>query len=109
MVIEQQLKEQSRIKEDVLKQVESFKRKMKDYNRKVEEVHADKNKQAILTEKVRRKVKVLETELTEIRTELVLNANKSTIFLENKKKMDSKICALEKKLEEKRLENKVCL
>jgi myosin protein heavy chain len=126
--MEQQLEVHNKVKEDALKQLKKLQTQIKDCTRETEEARAARDELAAASKEVERKVKgleadvmqltedltnserarrVAETERDELQEELNNNANKGTILLDEKRRLDARIATLEEELEEEQSTNEV--
>lgn len=127
--MEQQLEMHNKVKEDALKQLKKLQTQIKDCTRETEEARAARDELAANSKEVERKIKgleadvmqltedltgserarrVAETERDELQEELNNNANKGTILLDEKRRLDARIATLEEELEEEQSTNEVC-
>ncbi|XP_011503112.1 PREDICTED: myosin heavy chain, non-muscle isoform X2 [Ceratosolen solmsi marchali] len=128
--MEQQLEVHNKVKEDALKQLKKLQTQIKDCTRETEEARAARDELAAASKEVERKVKgleadvmqltedltnserarrVAETERDELQEELNNNANKGTILLDEKRRLDARIATLEEELEEEQSTNEVLM
>ncbi|XP_054013231.1 myosin heavy chain, non-muscle isoform X5 [Hylaeus anthracinus] len=119
--IEQQLEMHNKVKEDALKQLKKLQAQMKDCTRETEEARAARDELAATAKETERKVKSLEADLMqltedfasserarraaenerdELQEELNNNANKGTLMLDEKRRLEARIATLEEELEE---------
>ncbi|CAB0032260.1 unnamed protein product [Trichogramma brassicae] len=126
--MEQQLEMHNKVKEDALKQLKKLQTQIKDCTRETEEARVARDELAATAKEAERKIKgleadvlqltedltsserakrVAETERDELQEELNNNANKSTILLDEKRRLDAKIATLEEELEEEQSTNEV--
>ncbi|KAL7307346.1 hypothetical protein TKK_0000535 [Trichogramma kaykai] len=128
--MEQQLEMHNKVKEDALKQLKKLQTQIKDCTRETEEARVARDELAATAKEAERKIKgleadvlqltedltsserakrVAETERDELQEELNNNANKSTILLDEKRRLDAKIATLEEELEEEQSTNEVLM
>ncbi|XP_076298796.1 myosin heavy chain 10 isoform X9 [Lasioglossum baleicum] len=119
--IEQQLEMHNKVKEDALKQLKKLQAQIKDSTRETEEARAARDELAATAKETERKVKSLEADLMqltedfasserarraaenerdELQEELNNNANKGTLMLDEKRRLEARIATLEEELEE---------
>ncbi|XP_024223619.1 myosin heavy chain, non-muscle isoform X2 [Bombus impatiens] len=119
--IEQQLEMHNKVKEDALKQLKKLQTQIKDCTRETEEARAARDELAASAKETERKVKSLEADLMqltedyasserarraaenerdELQEELNNNANKGTLMLDEKRRLEARIATLEEELEE---------
>ncbi|XP_076225295.1 myosin heavy chain 10 isoform X1 [Nomia melanderi] len=119
--IEQQLEMHNKVKEDALKQLKKLQAQIKDSTRETEEARAARDELAASAKETERKVKSLEADLMqltedfasserarraaenerdELQEELNNNANKGTLMLDEKRRLEARIATLEEELEE---------
>ncbi|XP_048269767.1 myosin heavy chain, non-muscle isoform X1 [Bombus affinis] len=119
--IEQQLEMHNKVKEDALKQLKKLQAQIKDCTRETEEARAARDELAASAKETERKVKSLEADLMqltedyasserarraaenerdELQEELNNNANKGTLMLDEKRRLEARIATLEEELEE---------
>ncbi|XP_076652683.1 myosin heavy chain 10 isoform X3 [Halictus rubicundus] len=119
--IEQQLEMHNKVKEDALKQLKKLQAQIKDSTRETEEARAARDELAANAKETERKVKSLEADLMqltedfasserarraaenerdELQEELNNNANKGTLMLDEKRRLEARIATLEEELEE---------
>ncbi|KZC11647.1 Myosin heavy chain, non-muscle [Dufourea novaeangliae] len=119
--IEQQLEMHNKVKEDALKQLKKLQVQIKDSTRETEEARAARDELAASSKETERKVKSLEADLMqltedfasserarrtaenerdELQEELNNNANKGTLMLDEKRRLEARIATLEEELEE---------
>ncbi|KAG5332355.1 MYSN protein, partial [Acromyrmex charruanus] len=119
--IEQQLEMHNKVKEDALKQLKKLQTQIKDCTRETEEARAARDELAAASKETERKVKSLEADLLqltedfasserarrtaenerdELQEEVNNNANKGTLMLDEKRRLEARIATLEEELEE---------
>ncbi|XP_033337825.1 myosin heavy chain 10 isoform X5 [Megalopta genalis] len=119
--IEQQLEMHNKVKEDALKQLKKLQAQIKDSTRETDEARAARDELAASAKETERKVKSLEADLMqltedfasserarraaenerdELQEELNNNANKGTLMLDEKRRLEARIATLEEELEE---------
>ncbi|XP_011332661.1 myosin heavy chain, non-muscle isoform X2 [Ooceraea biroi] len=119
--IEQQLEMHNKVKEDALKQLKKLQAQIKDCTRETEEARAARDELAAASKETERKVKSLEADLLqltedfasserarrtaenerdELQEEVNNNANKGTLMLDEKRRLEARIATLEEELEE---------
>ncbi|XP_058796556.1 myosin heavy chain, non-muscle isoform X2 [Phymastichus coffea] len=128
--MEQQLEMHNKVKEDALKQLKKLQTQIKDCTRETEEARAARDELAASSKELERKVKgleadvmqmtedltsserarrVAETERDELQEEINNNANKGTILLDEKRRLEARIATLEEELEEEQSTNEVLM
>ncbi|KAK7870315.1 hypothetical protein R5R35_003705 [Gryllus longicercus] len=128
--MEQQLEMHDKIKEDALKQLKKLQAQAKDSARDAEEARVARDELAAAAKETERKLKALEAELVqmsedlasaerarraaeserdELQEEISNNANKGTLLLDEKRRLEARITTLEEELEEEQSNSEILM
>nr|CAD7462020.1 unnamed protein product [Timema tahoe] len=128
--MEQQLEMHDKIKEDALKQLKKLQAQAKDSARDAEEARVARDELAAQAKEAERKLKVQEAELVqlaedlasaerarraaegerdELQEEINSSANKGTLLLDDKRRLEARIATLEEELEEEQNNSEILM
>ncbi|XP_067006005.1 myosin heavy chain, non-muscle isoform X2 [Anabrus simplex] len=128
--MEQQLEMHDKIKEDALKQLKKLQAQAKDSARDAEEARLARDELAAAAKETERKLKSIEAELLqmsedlasaerarraaegerdELQEEIHNNANKGTLLLDEKRRLEARIATLEEELEEEQSNSEILM
>merc|ERR1712158_300806 len=97
----------NKLKEDALKQLKKLQQAMKEIQRDAEEAHASKNEVLQQSKDLEKKIKALEADLVQMQEDL--SAAEGALALDEKRRLDARISALEGELEEEQTQSEMLM
>ncbi|XP_044734000.1 myosin heavy chain, non-muscle isoform X1 [Chrysoperla carnea] len=128
--MEAQLEMHSKVKEDALKQLKRLQAQCKDAQRDAEEARASRDELSAISKETERRLKLLEAELLQVTEDLAAsernrraaegerdelqeevnsNTSKTTLLIDEKRRLEARIVTLEEDIEEEQSNNEVLL